>query len=193
MEKMSLGMFLAAAVLVFSLYFTVDAGGNSVRVEKQKYLGRLTQTRHTIGLDVTRVALGGILADKINQNSSPREQRVVRDLQVLKLDHGGHFSAVVLMDSLLRGLECCRLEGVVGFSDLSALITNWESRDIAVCEDQFYRKTAGWSEPNINNGSKGACMLLVKFHVFRLSSVVLVDFQEYSNITRGVKFVRTML
>ena len=118
-----------------------------------------------LGLDGKELAqsqvLTGLVSDAINQGASHREERRVRDMELLSLEEGGSFQARLLTDSLARSLEYYLVEGVVSFVDVSVAISNVEQLHPGLYAQQKRKRSAAMGRGReaegtaVNNGSTG--------------------------------------
>lgn len=114
-------------------------------------------------------ALLGSLADTINYNCLPREQRLVKDYFVDKVDEKGSFVLYLAVNSLSIGNEYYYLEGFFNEANLKVDISY--RKDLSKKEFDILIEAAKKSHPHnimdfiglsasINNGSKGKNLIL---------------------------------
>lgn len=153
-----------AILLLFLLPPSLPHGGRE-KDERRAYLETLAKVYESLGLDgkelAQRQVLTGLVSDVINLGASRREERRIRDMELLNFEEGGSFQARLLTDSLARTLEYYLVEGVVDFADVSVAISNVEQLHPRLYAQQKRRRSsvigrgrdAGGTA--VNNGSTG--------------------------------------
>ena len=150
-------------LLIFlPLCFVYDARG---REERSTYFENLVQflgALHPSGGVVAReLVLAGLVSESINKEASPREERWVRNVEVLNLlNEKGYFEARLLMQSLRRPWEYYLVDGNVDFAKGSVALSNMKKLPVsAYARERKERNRMSRGERRegvaVNNGSNG--------------------------------------
>ena len=141
--------------------------------ERATYLETLSRLYEAVGPGgrelAQRQVLAGLLADALNRGKTPREERTVRNVELLTLEEKGEFGARVVTESLATSLEYLAIDGLVDFAAVSVSIGNVEQLDPSLFTQRKREKlkkesiTKGYNgavdEVHVNNGSKGIIII----------------------------------
>ena len=129
----------------------------------------LAQLYDSTGLDgkelTERYVLMGLLSNAINGGKSPREERTVRDMELV--ERGDEFVARVLTQSLAASFEYLETRGSVDYESFVIQLTNVTELNLS---DYAGKKRCPASTSclkdgvHVNNGSKGEFSYIVEAH-----------------------------
>ena len=131
--------------------------------EKKAYLSRLDALYSAAGLDsrdVDKAALLGHISDMLNSFKPPREQCFIKRHDIYHWSStNGSFKASLVVDSLVRGLEHCSVEGAFDPASLRFEATLLKCGSTVKKDDPSF----SWHAPTLkagnengyNNGSNG--------------------------------------
>lgn len=159
-ESMPLG--LTALLLLFFLPLCCTHIEDK-RKAKVLYFQKLTQIYDELGLNGKELAqrhvLMGLLSDATNTGSTPREERTVRDMELIELATDGSFEARLLTESLSASFKCMGIQGTVDFASFSIAVSRTTKLGLSLCvKDRIGgdpTSTRITKDTHVNNGSKG--------------------------------------
>ena len=135
-----------------------------IRDESKETTQGLAQLYDNIGLDgkelTERYVLMGLISNAINAGKSPREERTVRDMEMV--ERGDEFLARTLTQSLAASFEYLEIRGSVDYESFMIHLTNVTELNLS---DYAGKKRCPASTSclkdgvHVNNGSKG------EFHI----------------------------
>lgn len=128
------------------------------RKERALYFQKLVRLYDVLGLNggdrARQQVLMGMVSDAINTGKSPREERALRDVELIHFS-GGSFEALLLTESLVSP-EYLHIKGTVDFSSFEIDVSDITELDIAhYVRDKYKAQTRHLKDTPVNNGSKG--------------------------------------
>lgn len=155
-------LFAATLVLFFLTLPLHDTHIEEESNEKSAYLEKLTFLYKNLGLNGEEIAqrrvLTGLLSNALNAGKTPREERTVRDVEIMQLqgERRKTFEAKILTDSLQASLEYHYVSGTVDFADFELVLSSTQKLDLSSYATKRPRKASVYPKDTpVNNGSKG--------------------------------------
>lgn len=144
---------LRTFLLLLLLISFSDTDGNY----KAFYLQKMTDLYNNLGapngVEVARhQVMLGLISDALNDKSAnPREEVVVKDLQIFDwAEAEGEFKARILTDSLQSSLQYSLVQGTVNYTTFQTHVTSLQKLDI-----RLYSSETHDLHSSFNNGSEG--------------------------------------
>lgn len=149
---------VSAVFLVIFIPLSSTHIGEYEREEQALYFQKLIRLYDVLGLNGQDLAehqiIMGMLSEAINTGRSPREERALRDMELIHFS-GGSFEARLLTESLVTS-EYLHIKGTVNFSSFEIDVSDITELDLPYhARDRLKAQTRHLEDTPVNNGSKG--------------------------------------